>query len=425
MNLFDRLRGRRGRTVQQVLAEGGVPADDIERAEDRGTLELLAVERLLLPDPGKYTLEDAAERIGFEPGLLQHFWRALGFPDPRPGELVFTDTDVANFRTVKQLFDAGVVQPAQALQMTRVIGSSLSRIATAQVDAIESQVRLGGDAGDGSEVDDLAFAERAGLVFELLPSVMDYVWRRHLQAESRQRLSREPAAERQGQAVGFADLVGFTALSQQVPDEELARVVDRFESLAYDAVTSLGGRVVKMIGDEVMFTVDDARRAVEIGLQLAETFQEDEALSDVRVGVSFGQVLEREGDLYGPVVNLASRIVGIAYPGSVVVSKEVHDALDDDPSLRFKSLRSHTLKHIGKVKLFAARREDWDDRTLEAARQRRESAREWIEEHVRSERVVGDDGDGDADADGDADGDAAVRESDRVDADGESGEDGA
>jgi len=396
-------RRREPRTVQEVLAEGGVPSEDIEVAEDRGTLELLAVERLLIPDDPQYTVEEAAAQFGFDPDLLQHFWRALGFPDPRPNEKVFTDTDVANFRTVKQLLDSGVVAPGQALQMSRVIGSSLSRIATAQVDAIEQQV-LKADP----EVDDdlvleepderIEFAERASLIFDLLPSVMDYVWRRHLQAEARQRLSREPASERSGVAVGFADLVGFTALSQQVPDDELARVVDRFEAIAYDTVSGVGGRVVKMIGDEVMFALDSTRDAVEIGLALAETFKEDEALSDVRVGIACGPVLEREGDLYGPVVNLASRIVGIAYPGSVVVSRDVHDALQGDESLKFRSLRSHTLKDIGRVKLWAVRRAGQDEHTLEIARRRREAAREWIEVHLPS----GEDG-GDGEGEGETD----------------------
>jgi adenylate cyclase len=214
--------------------------------------------------------------------------------------------------------------------------------------------------------------------------VIERVWRRHLQMEARRRIVREldPTEQREERAVGFADLVGFTALSQQVPDDELARLVDRFEAIAYDTVSSHNGRVVKMIGDEVMFTTTDTREAVEIGLSLAETFKEDEALSDVRVGVACGPVLEREGDLYGPVVNLASRVVSLAYPGSVVVSSDVHDALADDPSLRFKSLRSHTLKDIGKVRLWTVRRAGADEDTLEAARRRRESAREWIEEHV-------------------------------------------
>ncbi|HYF45919.1 MAG TPA: adenylate/guanylate cyclase domain-containing protein, partial [Acidimicrobiales bacterium] len=142
-------------------------------------------------------------------------------------------------------------------------------------------------------------------------------------------------------------------------------------------------RVVKMIGDEVMFTVDNCKGAAEIALTLAETYREDEALSDVRVGLAFGPVIEQDGDVFGPVVNLAHRIVSIAYPGSVVVSDEVHDALEDDEELDFRSLRSHTLQDIGRVKLWRMRRpRDADPSSLlEKARLRREIGREWIEEH--------------------------------------------
>ena len=121
-------------------------------------------------------------------------------------------------------------------------------------------------------------------------------------------------------AVGFADMVGFTVLSQHLGDDELAAVVSRFEELAHDTVVALGGRVVKMIGDEVMFVVQTATGAAEIGLSLAEAYADDELLSDVRVGLAIGPVLVQDGDFYGPVVNLASRLVGVANPGTVLVS---------------------------------------------------------------------------------------------------------
>ena len=162
-----------------------------------------------------------------------------------------------------------------------------------------------------------------------MTEVIERVWRRHLQMEARRRIVREldPTEQREERAVGFADLVGFTTLSQQVDDHTLAGIVDRFETIAYETVLRLGGRVVKMIGDEVMYVVTDPRRAVRIGLALAEEYAADEALSDVRVGIAYGPVLEREADLYGPVVNLASRIVNIAFPGSVVTSDEVRHAV--------------------------------------------------------------------------------------------------
>jgi adenylate cyclase len=207
-----------------------------------------------------------------------------------------------------------------------------------------------------------------------------------MQVAARRRLVREAGSSGETTVtVGFADLVGFTALSQQVDAHELAAIVDRFESTAYDIVSALGGRVVKMIGDEVMFSVDGAGVGVEISLSLAEAYHDDEALSDVRVGLACGPALEREGDLFGPTVNLASRIVSIAYAGSVVVSGDVHDLLADHPGLRWKSLRTRYLKDIGRVQLYAVRREgDEFDREgpFERARRRRSTIRDKVAEMI-------------------------------------------
>ena len=97
--------------------------------------------------------------------------------------------------------------------------------------------------------------------------------------------------------------------------------------MARDTVTSLGGRVVKMIGDEAMFVVNTAADAARIGLTLAEAYADDELLSDVRVALSVGPVLHQDGDYYGPVVNVASRLVGIANPGTVLMTDEFYKAI--------------------------------------------------------------------------------------------------
>jgi hypothetical protein len=149
--------------------------------------------------------------------------------------------------------------------------------------------------------------------------------------------------------------VGFTAHSQQLTARELAAVVERFEQLAYDVVATHGGRVVKMIGDEVLFVADEVATAARIALDLSEAHRDDEALLDVRVGLAAGSVLEREGDVFGPVVNLAHRIVTVAFPGSVVVSSEVADALTDDDEVLVRSISSQPLKDIGKVALWTLR----------------------------------------------------------------------
>jgi adenylate cyclase len=218
----------------------------------------------------------------------------------------------------------------------------------------------------------------------MLSTVLDSVWRRHLAVAVGRRNARGEDPDAHEIAIGFADLEGFTALSQQLPEDELARVVDRFETIAYDVVSSHAGRVVKMIGDEVMFSADDVVAGADIALLLAESYAADEALADVRVGLAAGQALELEGDLYGPAVNLASRIVSLAYPGTVVVSQEVVDAVGDDPRFVVRSLRPHHLKHIGRVKLFALRRATGESssKTLARARDRRDARRAWITERM-------------------------------------------
>jgi adenylate cyclase len=211
------------------------------------------------------------------------------------------------------------------------------------------------------------------------PKILDYVWRRHLQVAARREAAREASdGDRDTKVVGFADLVGFTALSQQVDEHILASVVDRFESIAYDTVVTLGGRVVKMIGDEVMFVVDDIPSAVEIALTLSEAYSEDDQLSEVRVGMASGPVLEREADYYGPTVNLASRIVNIAFPGTVVVSDDIHAGLEGDLSFSWRSLKQRRLKDIGKVSLWSVRRAGDDDgRGSVRERDRRRKAERW------------------------------------------------
>ena len=367
------------RTMRDLLEASGVPKDDIDRAEADGTLGLLATDQIILGDQHpKYTQAEVEALSGLGEDAAR-FWRALGLTDPPPDAVVFNDFDVEMLQLVDQMLELGLVEKDVALQMARVIGSSISRVASAQVDAIEAQIDEP-VLEDGTQ----PAVVRARMLLPSMPHILEYAWRRHMQVAVRRRMVREAGSSSETLVtVGFADLVGFTALSQQIDEHELAAVVDRFESTAYDIVAALGGRVVKMIGDEVMFAVDGAGVGVEIGLSLAEAYHDDESLSDVRVGLACGPVLEREGDLYGPTVNLASRIVSIAYAGSVVVSGDVHDQLADHPDLRWKSLRTRYLKDIGRVHLWAMRREgDEFDREgpFERARRRRSAIRDKVAE---------------------------------------------
>jgi adenylate cyclase len=358
-----------GLDLRAVLLAAGVPRDDVDRAVEEGTLELLAFERMVATEPPQYSLDEVSGLSGVAPERIRSYWRAMGFPDPRPGEKLFTDSDLAMLSDVLWFIAHGALDPNEALQMARVVGSSLERIARAQVETIATRqaaavpVELPGPEvathpwdGDGDAPVDALAIRRGTDLLPLMPKLMDFVWRRHVMDAARRRRLRASSGQGATVCVGFADLVGFTAQSMQLDEEELADVVGRFEAIAYDVVSSHRGRVVKMIGDEVMFLSEGVRSGAELALALAEAYRNEDALSDVRVGLASGPVLEREGDVYGPVVNLASRIVGVAWPATVVVSDDVHEALADDPRLLFRPIRAHDLKDIGRVPLWTMRR---------------------------------------------------------------------
>jgi adenylate cyclase len=292
-----------------------------------------------------YRREEAAARAGIDADVATRLWIALGFPLPGDDDAVYTEEDVEALRYAGELIGSGSIEQELLVQLTRTMASSVARIADAQVEvAVERARRFGSD--EPVLVDQN--------VVDRTPWLLGYIWRRHAAAAFGRAVD-SAAAEQLTVAVGFADLVGFTAMSQELSESALAAVVSRFEALAYDTVVRQGGRVVKMIGDEVMFSVADTRAGVEIALSLVDAYSDDDILQDVRVGLSCGEALQLQGDLYGPPVNLASRIVGIARPRSVVVSEAVFDALAVDAAYEWRSLRPRTFKGIGRVPIWRVR----------------------------------------------------------------------
>lgn len=367
--------------LTSLLRAFGVSGGEISQAQDDGTLVLLAIERLALGQDLRYDLEAARLATNLPTEELCHIWRSLGFPEPQPGEAIFSDVDLGNFAAVADLMHSGVVSPEVTYGMTRVIGSSMARIASALVDAVSASAEEAIVSDSGDEVADVLepIASQVGGFLPMFPAVLEQIWRRHLQVAARRRLLRGDSEDGPGLVVGFADLVGFTALAQQVTDAELAAVVEQFERMAYDVVVAGGGRVVKMIGDEVMFLVEDPVMAAEIAVGLADASRDAAGLGDVRVGLAIGPVLEREGDAYGVTVNLASRATAIAYPGTVVVSPELREVLDENPAFAFRNMRPRSLKHIGRVSLSVMRRADDAPSTIrESIDERRRQMREAV-----------------------------------------------
>jgi adenylate cyclase len=340
--------------VRRRLLAAGATAEEIDAAVADDVVDLLTVDRLVLPATNRYDQEEVAALTGLPVEVLRRFWRALGFLDAAPGDRVFTDLDVEAVRLLQRLVEIGAADVETALQLARVIGSSMARIAEAE---LAPEVRVLGEEADSVGSAE-AFAEAADTMLPAMARLLEFVWRRHLQAATRRAmLARTRARSGQGTdlVVGFADMVGFSLLSQHLSEAELAAVVRRFEDISHDTVTGLGGRVVKMIGDEVMFVVDDVVAAARIGLSLAEAYADDDLLSDVRVGLAVGPVLVEEGDYYGAAVNLAHRIVNIANPGTVLVADELYrrlQAADGSEAFAGRPLRPRELKDFGRVQLW-------------------------------------------------------------------------
>jgi adenylate cyclase len=362
--------------VKELLLMRGATEGEIDQAVADGVIDLFVADRMLVPSRRRYTRMEVSELTGVPIDKLERFWRALGFPGVDDSDTVFTDLDLEAVRIYQGMQALGAADVDTSVQLARVIGSSMARIAEAE---------LGNGDMVSHEVDPIisadAFASVADVTIPAMAKLLEFVWRRQVAAGIQRSMLLRSHGLAPGQspvmAVGFADMVGFTLLSQHLSDEELAAVVRRFEDISHDIVTNARGRVVKMIGDEVMFVVDHVVDAAGIGLELAEAYADDDLLSDVRVGLGFGPVLLRDGDYFGPTVNLAHRIVNIGNPGTVLMSDEFHTALMLEAPNEFtgKPLRPRLLKDLGRVQLWWCGRAGQEADGTGAAADRRRNVR--------------------------------------------------
>lgn len=322
--------------------------------DDAGTA---ALERELLGGDRRYTREQVAERAGVSVDLARLLWRALGFADVDDDNVAFTDRDVEALIAVQQLLERGIIDAETQLAMTRAMGQSLARLAEWQVTAITSVLPPDAPPEQGA-------IDAARELVPLMEKLIDYVWRRHLAASAGRTLADADEIVTRSMAVGFADLVGFTTLTRQVDEKELAQLVDRFEGVAFDVVAENGGRVIKTVGDEVMFAADTAATAAEIGLTLLERVIESPELPEIRVGLACGHVLARLGDLYGEPVNLAARLVSIARPDSVLVDRAFAAALEGDDRYRTRRAAPRPVRGYAMLHPLRLRRADPAESTV-------------------------------------------------------------
>jgi adenylate cyclase len=315
------------------------------------------LEQAILGQAPDLTNDAVALAAGVPIDQARRLWRALGFPDLGE-EAAFTDGDLHALSTVIGAVDKGAIDFETAVRLTRAVGQTMAKLADWQVATLSARVEQleAGDEATGSRIGSaLRLAEQVGIPFEKL---LVYSWRRHLAAA----VARVEALGAKDSdlhttrvTVGFADLVSFTALSNEMSEDRIGSMVEIFESRCADVVAARSGRVIKTLGDSVLFVSGDPVRAMDIGLSIVDVIGRDSRLPDVRIGLSTGSVIMQLGDVFGPPVNMAARLTGVARRNRVITDPATADLL---PPGQFdcRALPARPLRGFGLVEPVAVRR---------------------------------------------------------------------
>lgn len=344
-------------------------------------------EELILGEPPRMTKPEITQLSGVPPEVSDRFWHALGFPVVEDEDAVFTGADLAALRRVQTLLGDGVTQET-ALAMTRALARTTDRLAVWQTQLIAevftpaevtgpnptaSDVSHGVDPAanvkDTRTVPNRAIAEAAArelvrISGEIEPLLV-FAWRRHLAAAVTRMLADatpDVPSSVPNRIVGFADLVAFTNLVRRMSERQLALVVQRFEALASDVITAHGGRVIKTVGDEVLFVHTDPAPAAAIALDLVEAMDGDTLLPPVRVGMAYGRVVSRLGDVFGMTVNRASRLTAVTPEGRVYCDEALTTMLGNVSGFGVRPARRRILRGIGPVRPGELRRHSGERR---------------------------------------------------------------
>lgn len=347
--------GRLSRPLRRFLRKRGATDAEVDRAVDAENLALLVLDREIMPGARRYTMHELARRGGTDIETARAVWRAIGFPDMPDDRPAFRDTDVAALRAFLRTFANPWIEDwslDRALRQARVLGASLARSA----DAVTDEIAASFETAFARGVSDPQLAEGLAEVvgFDDVARLVAHVFRLQMRASLWRRLA-GASPDLPGTvagSVGFVDLVGYTALVNELDPDEVAALVSRFGELTHDRVVAGGGRVVKTIGDEVMFIADSVEAAAHIAVDLTVHSLRDDLLPATRAGIATGTMVSRDGDYYGPVVNLASRLTEMARPGTVLASAEIGQALADDEHFTMRRIAGRKVRDIGRVDVF-------------------------------------------------------------------------
>jgi adenylate cyclase len=344
------------------LEEAGVELDELREAVKEDRLALVPVERELGGDECELTEEDVAEKADVPLEFIRQQRRALGLPQVAADAKVFGDSDVEAAKQLKVFIDAGL-QPEGVEEVARIVGQSMQRVARAVASlATESLLKPGDTERDLG----LRFAGAARELAPLMGKQLDYVFRTQLReivkndvVDRAQMITGElPGSETVN--VAFADLVDFTKLGENLPPDQVGRVAGRLERIASD-IAEPPVRLVKTIGDAAMLVSEETEPLIVATIDLINAADvEGEDFPQLRAGIARGEAIGRAGDWYGRPVNVASRITGVARPGSVLTTKGVREQAED--AFRWSYAGKRKLKGLSEqLPLYRARRLEGGD----------------------------------------------------------------
>jgi len=328
--LLDGLEGneRKARLdLLERLEADGVTLDELTAAVAEDRLALLPIERVF---GAHYTAKEIEERTGLPASLMVRVRRALGLVEPSADDRAFSEEDLAAAGAIKLALDLGISEES-VIELTRVLGEGMARFAATAADIFGDTFLHPGDTERDVA---LRYAAMAQQLTPATTPMLEAALTSHVRESARRGIIGRAERERgqlsaeEDTVVCFVDLVGFTSLGAHVGAEELGTVATTLSELAAE-VARPPIRLVKTIGDAAMFVSRDVAPMVEAALGLVAAAEAAE-LPSLRAGLALGPAFSRAGDWYGNTVNLASRVTGVARPGSVLATQEVRDAAADD-----------------------------------------------------------------------------------------------
>jgi adenylate cyclase len=310
-----------GGAALRFLRDWGVSEADIDSAAMANTLPLLVVETLFQPGPNQYTAEEMAEKLNLPVDFVLRVRRALGFTDPEPGDRVGGDADITSIRNLME----GVGDFRLALDRVRTAAGPMSR--TADAIALAFSVGIGQQLERG--LDQFVVADEVLLDGDpaYILGMLVHVLRRELMGAMRRLRVDHATTQTQltvDMGIGFVDLVGYTELMLELNEAETVELVRSIESVGHDEVARLGGSVVKMVGDGLLFRAPTPEQTVAIAMELVSRAGVN-GVPPARAGVTWGPVVRLHGDLFGPTVNLASRLMAEAETSTVFTAGPMAD----------------------------------------------------------------------------------------------------